>query len=495
MTWRSCYSQSNGTENFTRKIPVEILLKTFRLVASPRTREGVYALLELTHVCRYWRAVLVNQPHLWSTIFATQEDRRGFVEMCLQRSQAVALDVTVDASKFGWTHPGCTCDKDERGRLLPNGKIPCEWHFPFESFAALKHSKRIRTLDIDFHGTDNPIPLAKRTGLALGGCRFFSLSFPQLTTLGWNCVETNHANHIFSNSLFAPTLRSLSFKGEWKGSFTQLGNLTSFTFLDNKTSISEDAFRLFMLNNQSLESLSLDILDFYPSDLEAPPVQLLNIKSFSIYSYPGIMAGIICIPALQHLSSLCISLNVAPGPREIILDAIGDGISLSVKTSICDTADAWEDITGYARPIIRHARLRGYPKDLDDAQHFYGGREVFPLLADVHTLEVGRGYLPFFYPAFLYGLKRLGPQLKTIRFEVWEEMEPFEESGDEYERWGGRRLDEIVDLVKCRFEQGRPFSAVERMVVSENERSNRLQDHVWRCFYRGRNLGQYIQPA
>jgi hypothetical protein len=431
---------------------------------------------------------------MWSTVFATQEDRRSFVEMCLERSQAVDLDVTVDASKLGWTHPGCTCDKDEQRRLLPNEKIPCEWHFTFESFAALKHSKRIRTLDIDFHDTNNPIPHAKRTELVLGGCRLFSLSFPQLTILGWNCVETNHVNHIFSISPFAPTLHSLSFKGDWSGPFTQLSNLTSFTFLNNKTRISEDAFRLFMLNNQFLESLSLDILDFHPSDLEAPPVQLLNIKSFSIYSCPGIMSGIICIPALQHLSSLCISLNMASGFGDIILDAIGDGISLSVKTSICDTADAWEDITGYARPIIRHARLWGYPKDPEDARHCYG-REVLPLLVDVHTLEVGRGYLPFFYSGFLDDLKQLGPQLKTIRFEVWEEMEPSAESGDEYERWWGRRLDEIVDLVKCRFEQGRPFSAVERMVVSESERSNRLQDHVWRCFYRSRNLGQYIQPA
>jgi hypothetical protein len=49
--------------------------------------------------------------------------------------------------------------------------------------------------------------------------------------------------------------------------------------------------------------------------------------------------------------------------------------------------------------------------------------------------------------------------------------------------------------VKHRFEQGRPFSAVERMVVSEDDRENRLQAYVWRCFYGVRKLDQYIRPV
>ena len=116
-------------------------------------------------------------------------------------------------------------------------------------------------------------------------------------------------------------------------------------------------------------------------------------------------------------------------------------------------------------------------------------------MADAHTLEVGCNYLMHWYNDFLDDLKQLGPQLKTIRFEVWEDMEPFGKAGYEDEMYGHDLLDGIEELVRYRFENGCPFSAVERMVVCESERSNRQQDHVWRCFYDDRKLGQYLGPV
>jgi hypothetical protein len=429
---------------------------------------------------------------MWSTVFATQKDSRGFVEICLERSQAVDLDVTMDASEWGRAHPGCTCDKDERRVLFPNEKIPCKWHFTFEPLATLEHSKRIRTLDIDLRGTYHPIPLLKRREFALEGCRFFSSSFPQLTSLTWNGAGKIYAKHIFSSSLFTPTLSSLSLGGALDGSFTQVNNLTSFTFVNYEIfGPRVETFRLFMLNNQSLESLSLDVLIF-EGDSKGPSVELSNLKSFKVHSYHEILSTIIRVPALQRLSSLRISLSFDGG---LVLGATGDTIALSVETILPDAAEVWQGLTGYIRPTIRHVRLYDYPEG--DRYHYRcdDGREIIPLLMDAYTLEVGRGYLPFLYLGFLDDLKQLGPQLKTIRFEVWEEMESFRESGDEYERYGGSLLDQIEDLVKYRFEQGSPFSAVERMVISESERSNRLQDHVWRCFYDSRNLGQYVRPV
>ena len=115
-------------------------------------------------------------------------------------------------------------------------------------------------------------------------------------------------------------------------------------------------------------------------------------------------------------------------------------------------------------------------------------------MADVHTLEVGHGYLPYWYWGFLDDLKQLGPQLKTIHFELEEGAEPFQDRADVYNRRGGRLLAQIKELVKYWFEHGRPFSAVERMVVGETERDGRLQDYVWRCFYGDRGLCQCVGP-
>ena len=93
---------------------------------------------------------------------------------------------------------------------------------------------------------------------------------------------------------------------------------------------------------------------------------------------------------------------------------------------------------------------------------------------------------------FWAGLKGLGPQLRTIRFEVPERLEPFGGSDDPTWFWAVRVLDRIADLVEHRFKEGRPFSTVERMVVSEDEQVDSLQDRVWRRFYDGRRIWEYL---
>ena len=430
---------------------------------------------------------------MWSTVFATQMDRRDFVEMCLERSRPFTLDVTVNASEQGRNYPGCTCDRDMRGRLLPNEGSPCQWHFTFESLATLEHSKRIRALNIDFRPPKPPINMSSRrvesAWLALGSCRFFTFSFPQLTSLGWNDAQTEYTNHLFSNSPFTAAVRSLSFEGSWDGSFSQLKNLTSFTFVNREDVIDVEILRLFMLDNRSLESLSLCIAGFGGSS-EGLPVDLLNLKSFSVVLCPNVLSTIIRVPALQRLSLLQTSHEEVAVSGALKLLATGDGITLSIITDQRSVAEVWQDLTGHARPTILHVRLCDYTAD--DWGDADGCGE---LLVGVHTLEVGRDYLLCWYNEFLDDLKRLGSQLKTIRFEVWEEMEPFEEWGSRDEMYGHDLLDKIEELVKYRFEIGRPFSVVERMVVYESERSNRQQDYVWRCFYSDRKLGQYVRPA
>jgi len=467
-------------------VPVEILLGIFQLVTPPRTREGLYELSELTHVCRFWRTALINQPRVWSTIFVTQKDHRSFVEVCLQRSHPASLDVTMDAADMAWTRPGCTCDKDDRGRLLPDERNPCEWHFQFESLAEPKHSNRIRTLDINFDG--GWIPATEGARVALGSCRFFTLSFPRLATLRWENESTKYANHLFSTTPFPPTLRSLTYVGAWSSFIMPVNNLTSFIFESDcgLEGISVELVRLFVLNNRSLESLEFKFADF-DGDSEGPPVHLLNLKSLSIGLAYRELSTIIRVPAFRRLSSLRIS---SLDSISYTLDATGDGIAFSAKCFASDFAGTWEDFTGYARPAIHHIRL-------DDGPVVDGDHDItfVSVLLDAHTLETGNTYFPFWYDGFfLDDLKKLGPQFKTIRFAVPEELEPFEES-DEYEGCGGFFLDKIEELVKYRFEQGRPFSVVERMVVGGSERTNRQEDYVWRSFYGSRKLSRYVRPV
>lgn len=434
---------------------------------------------------------LINQPRVWSTIIITREDRRTFVETCLERSYPAALEVTFEASRIGRTHAGCTCDKAGRGRLIPSEKNPCEWHFQFESLAETRHCSRIRSLDINFDGEWTPS--VERVRFALGGCRFFIASFPRLAALTWKNEETNHADHLFAHPPFVTTLRSLTYVGGWGDLISQVSNLTSFVFDSDSRpwGTSTEAFRLFMRNNRSLESLYLKWIDF-EDDAKGPPVQLVNLKSFSVGLGPPIkkLSTIILIPAFRRLSSLRISSEDA---ETYTISATGDEISLTAECSLRDFAETWEDLTGYAKPTIHHVRLYDGPEMVD---HCYRDiTTVVLLMMDARTLEVGYNYLIGWYESFWEDLKQLGPHLKTIRFEVSGDMEPCPDDGYMHEDWDIDLWENIEDLAKYRFENGRPFSTVERLVVSESERDNRMQAYVWRCFYGSRKIGQYVQAV
>ena len=421
---------------------------------------------------------------MWSTIFVTQKDPRSFVEACLERSHPTPLDVTMNAGEVARACADCMCDRDNRKRLLPKETDPCEWHFQFESLVEPRHSNRIRGLDIDLD--DVWIP-AKREQLALGSCRFFTSSFPRLVSLKWKNEETDYANYLFTTPPFPPSLHSLTYVGAWSTFFASVSNLTSFAFEGDCGSegTSVEDVRLFLQNNQSLQSLQFKYVDF-EGDPEGPPVHLPNLRSLSIGIAYKELSTIIRVPALSRLSSLRISLQQYGSAYT--LHSTGDGIAFSAKCFAREFAETWEDFTGYARPAIRHVRLEDGPEVDSCGDHV----TFLSLLSDAHTLEIGDGYFPFWYHGFVCDLKQLGPQLKIIRFAVSDELEPFMGSD---EHWGSFFLDRIEELVKYRFEQGRPFSAVERMVVHESERTNRHEDYVWRCFYGSRKIGQYVQPV
>ena len=73
----------------------EILIRIVPFIVLAEVSEISYCFPKLTHVCRYWRSTLVNHPR---AIYATDRERRNFVEMFLQRS----LDLLLDVRVAGW---------------------------------------------------------------------------------------------------------------------------------------------------------------------------------------------------------------------------------------------------------------------------------------------------------------------------------------------------------------------------------------------------------
>ena len=440
---------------------------------------------------------MVHYPQAWTTVFATEKDHRSIVEMCLERSQPLPLEVTMETC-YGFLVPtGCSCDQGEWGEVFPNEKTPCEWHFGFESLAHPRNLERIQVLNTDFPN-ETSLQVLKS-----GNPKILSSSLPQLTTIIWKDDMTKYADNLFPNPLSLPNLRSITVEGRWTPSFIQVNNLISFTMINPMWGIDAEEFRLFVSNNRSLESLKLCVgIREGPQSVKGPPVELFNLKSLNVdLPRPKVLSNIIRVPAFQRLSSLRISLEDELGDWHT-LRATGDGISLSAKSWALDIAENWQHLTGYARPTIR--QVSAYDRPVDICPYTDFSAPATALMVDAHTLEFGLSYSACWGEKFWAELKELGPQLKTIRFEVSEKVGPFGRLDDPdcnwspgcfgipKRCWGDRSLNNIADLVEHRFKEGRPFSTVERLVISEDERVNQMQDHVWRCFCDSRGIQDYL---
>ena len=404
--------------------------------------------------------------------------------MCLERSQTLPLEATVDIINDRPVSVGCKCTRDELG-LIHNKEAPCEWHFVFELLAYPKNSKRIQVLHTDCSNPSHP-------GQEVGpGCfRFLDSPLPQLTALEWRDDGTQYANLLFPPPRYYPNLRSVAFMGRWNGALAQVNNLTSLS-IESHWPLLAERFRLFMSNNRSLESLDLSVR--IVGTTRGPPIELSNLKSLSNnYSRDlRLVPSIIRVPALERLSSLLITLGGPGASWALQLGAIGDGISLGVTSLVGDAEEDWRNLTEYAQPTLLYVRIYG---QLPGARFNYCDASdiVQTLMADAHTLDIGLTYPMWWGDRFWRQLGQLGSHLKTMRFQVTEEVEPLGGWASARYRPDDFVFEKIADLVEYRFRVGRPLSTVERMIVSEDEEVNRVQDRVWRRFYDTRGIRKYL---
>ena len=138
------------------KLPPETLANISEFVARPRTRESMFEIVKMTHVCQYWRSTLISYPHLWSSIFV-KNDHKDFIAACLERSREVPLTVWLDLKHGGYgNYPDCTCIRDEwSSGMWVNEDSPCRYHTTIYPLVEDNHTERIRTLDVHLTMRDN----------------------------------------------------------------------------------------------------------------------------------------------------------------------------------------------------------------------------------------------------------------------------------------------------------------------------------------------------
>jgi len=76
------------------RLPHEVLSQIFELACSPPSAATMAFRAALTHVCRYWRGVLLSYPKLWTNISA-RRDTSDFFSECLLRSRSLSVHLNL----------------------------------------------------------------------------------------------------------------------------------------------------------------------------------------------------------------------------------------------------------------------------------------------------------------------------------------------------------------------------------------------------------------
>ena len=260
-------------------LPPELLSMIFELVATPPEYDSTPTLrdvISLTHVCRYWRSILLNHNGVWSDVHLKGQDR-GLVAQQLGRCGDATLTVNVHL-QF-WMFRG------ENVRLLNNLR---------EALTDIRrHRNQVRRLVVH-----------------IACCQVFHLYFnfdlPNLEELVWEDLCVQHATTHNSNppdpehNRF-PRLRHLSVKKSLHWPVELTSGLTTFK-LEGHMVVAPERLIGFLRRNPALESLELINLHVPYNFLPDQAVELDHLTMLFVQNVEhGHIFPYIALPALKNL--------------------------------------------------------------------------------------------------------------------------------------------------------------------------------------------------
>ena len=486
------------------KLPPETLVYITGFVLEPRTRESMFEIVKMTHICQYWRSTLISNPHLWSSIFV-KNDHKDFIAACLERSLELPLAVRLDL-KYGsyGDYPDCTCIRDNwSSGMRVNVDDPCRYHTTIDPLLDDVHIERIRTLDVNLIMVDDFARSGPNREFkdALDDSGLFAFPVPTLESLSLHVdhrldIETHLELPLglFCWALLPPTqLRHLTLHGCYGGPIRAVCNLMSFELageVDAMDSIQLDrrTFLPFLSGSPSLVSLSLFHCNFpdraQPS--RVTPVKLPKLKFLrlmGIYELPG-FSGLIDVPAFKTLSSLRISVRErvarSYGADILVHAESNDGFKLLYDTPDPDEVPSeWRGVMDDADPTLVFIRFEGRGVKLGGNKE---NASPLSLFVNAKVLEIGASFAGLRYHDFWKDVEKVGPQLTTLRLEVTEATKPVIAKS-------------VEKLVRERFNKGMPLSKLERMRFEEmSEEAKEKAKELWSEFLAGLNVDQYLVP-
>ena len=261
-------------------LPPEVLSHTFELACSPPSAATMALLVALTHVCRYWRVVLLSNPKIWTNIFV-RRDTVDFFSECLLRSGALPIHLNLHYHVWWDGESGCSCG-DHFSLVSCGVRCPhTRARKTVELFGQHRLPERLQSLDLLIFFPDPVTPAANLGGVMY--TQFFTRRLKELHSLRLVCLDAAQLweefpihDRIFSRSL--PKLKHLSLVQCGGGLTSWVVGLTTFHLeFRDLWNFRSDKFLTFLEGNRgTLEVLSLDNIEF--SDYSGRPVTLTYLK-------------------------------------------------------------------------------------------------------------------------------------------------------------------------------------------------------------------------
>ena len=452
------------------------------------SKEHIGQVIPLTRVCRYWRALLLSYPRMWSTLCLKPGNPSGISEW-LVRGQDAPL--TIIAEFFdAYEHPPCRYEDSATATLADTHHLKaCPRHEAVLSLdQLLPHRSRIHDLTILVHSSDPDWDDGSHDGEPMVLYHhFFRETLPNLRRLDFHVAHVEGTRLVIPipDPLFAgqlPRLRGLKYLGVFGGLTETAKNLTSceigpWTGSPGPTIISPERLQVLFNNNWTLESLAINDCEFLVHDRRATTAApMTNLKFLRVHCFMG------C-----DVESILTSIHT---PQFKSLD--------TVQLSIFDL----HRIQAVATDLS--GRIFEFSQTIVDNPAFY---PLLHLGANITTLHLGRGitlqefgWRPVFYNLFrsldavqvlefdgaadsvrnVFSSIRPGtgifPELTVIRVAV--------SQGDC--EWS---LPLLAVALKSRMDEGNPLTTLEPLFAEGEDGLGRVE---WEWHYKEKGIQRFL---
>ena len=453
----------------TYRLPPEILTRILSLAVDHGSEEHAKQIIPLTHVCRYWRTLILSYPRMWSTL-CMKPGNPVVISEWLARSQNVPLTIIAEFTD-AYEHPLCRY-QDSETAVLENPRVlrVCPRHKAILSLdQLLPHHSRIHDLKILFHSSDPDwADDDHRDEALLFYHRFFEETLPNLQCLDFRATHVEQQRytipipaHLFAGKL--PRLKELKYLGATEGLMETARDLAvckigHWSGSVGPTVVSQEDLQTLFSNNKTVRSLTLNELQFFtpvhPFTTITPMTDLKFLKIHCpIHSDLEIILKSIHIPQFKSLDTVRLSLQYSV-VRAVATD--GFGHTFEFLQAAAGSGPNFYPLRHLGANITTLRLDQGMTLErLDERPGLY---EIFRSLDAVRVLEFDGTIVSA--KSVLYNvvsIPRVLPGLRVIRVAIgWDECKEV--------------LENLATAARLRMEMGNPIATIEPFSVEGLEK-------------------------